>query len=157
MPGIKHLLECHCVLPIYRNAADNQIYHKFTVYSKLSKDGKVIPKIVKCNNCDTMHKVIDICKSEISPGKDQSEIIVSLEELGLMLPDRLSNILLKNEVDRATWEQIIDIFEEESWGENIVLRRDIIRERQHVKVLHINSKDSYRITNEVIQDLLEAT
>lgn len=154
MPGIKHLVECHCVLPIYRGSK-REIYHKFSVYSKISKDGKVIPKLVKCNNCDTMHNVYDICKSEISPGKDQSELTISLEELSLMLPDRLSNILLKNEVDRASWEQIIDVFDEERWGENVVLKRDIINERQHVKVLHINSRDSYKITNEVIQDLLE--
>ena len=45
--------------------------------------------------------------------------------------------------------------EEKRWGECVVLRRDIIGEKQHVKVLHVNSSESYKITNEVIEDLME--
>ena len=52
LPGIKHLIECHCVLAIYKK---NQkiINHKFPVYSKIDEKGAVIPKLSKCNNCDT--------------------------------------------------------------------------------------------------------
>ena len=141
MPGNKHLIECHCVLPLFKRRDGNNIYHKFPVYSKIDKDGKIIPKIVKCNNCDTMHYVYDYCKSEIRAGKDQSEITTSIDELSLSLPERLSNVLLKNNVDFSNWEHIIDIFEEKRWGESVVLRRDIMGEKQHVKILEIKIKN----------------
>ena len=37
MPGIKHLIECHCSLIIFKNN-DKQIYHKFPVYSIIDKN-----------------------------------------------------------------------------------------------------------------------
>ena len=64
MSGFKHLIQCHCILPQYRKL-DNPIFHKFVVFSKFGDDEDVIPKIVKCNNCDVAHKVTDFCKSEI--------------------------------------------------------------------------------------------
>ena len=33
----------------------------------------IIPKYVKCNNCEAVHKVYEINKSEIFAGKDQTE------------------------------------------------------------------------------------
>ena len=98
MPGVKHLIECHCVLAIYRTKESN-INHKFPVYSKIDKQDKIIPKICKCNNCDTMHYVYDVCRSEIRGGKDQSELTISIDELSYMLPERLANALLKIDTD----------------------------------------------------------
>jgi hypothetical protein len=155
MQGIKHLIECHCVLAIYRATKKEMPSHKFPVYSKLDKNGNVIPKLVKCNNCDTMHHVKDICRSEIRGGKDQSSLTVSIEELGYMLPERLTNALIKIETDISNWEQIVDIFEEERWGEVVVLRREIIDEKQHVKTIEVSSSNIFKIKNNVIVDIVE--
>jgi len=154
MPGIKHLIECHCILAIYRTGKLDPVTHKFSVYSKLDIHDKLVPKLSKCNNCDTMHYVYDVCSSEIRPGKDQSSLSLTIDDLSLMLPERLSNTLMKIETDISNWEHIIDIIEEERWDENVVLRRDIIDERQHVKIIQILSEDRFKMQNQVIDDLL---
>ena len=153
MPGIKHLIECHCILPIFKNN-DRMINHKFPVYSKIDSKDKLIPRVVKCNNCDTMHYVTDVCKSEIRGGKDQSELTVTMEELSLMLPERLVNALIKINTDISNWEHIVDIFDEDRWGEKIVLRRDIVGENQHIKLIEIVSSEKFKITNQVIDDII---
>mgnify|MGYP003123986956 CR=1 FL=1 len=155
MPGFKHLIDCHCILPIFKTKTEDRVYHKFPVYSKLDASDNVIPKLVKCNNCDAMHYVYDICKSEIRGGKDQSAISTDISELSLMLPERLSNTLLKIETDMSNWEHIVDIFEEERWGEEVVLRRDIIDECQQVKIIEIKSNSIFKIKNQTINDIIQ--
>ena len=154
MPGIKHLIECHCVLSIYKSKDKKRVYHKFPVYSKIDSNDAVIPKLAKCNNCDTLHYIHDVCKSEIRGGKDQTTITSDISELSLMLPERLANTLIKLETDMSNWDHIIDIFEEERWGESVVLRRDIIEEKQHVKSLEVISAERFKIKNNVITDVI---
>jgi D-ribose pyranose/furanose isomerase RbsD len=152
MPGVKHLLECHCTLKIYE-VGKNNIYHKFAVYSKVDNLGRLIEKIASCNNCGTLHRVVDICKSEIlRSGKDENKSAVCIEDIQLQLPDKINNILIKYDVDLATWEQILDIFDEESWGQNVVISRDLIDQKYHVKVLQIISAEKIKILTKVIQD-----
>ena len=154
MPGIKHLIECHCTLKIY-DRSNNLLNHKFPVYSKLNEDGSVIKKLVKCNNCDALHKIIDICRSELVPGKDETSITSSLEEIMISLPERLVSILANLKCDISTYEHCLDIIEEERWGENVVLRRDIIEEKENVKLLTINSETKYKIQTKIINNILE--
>jgi len=63
--GMKHLIECHCILSQYRDRQD-AIYHKFIVFSEVDEGDTVIPKFVNCNNCGICHNVIDLCKSIIN-------------------------------------------------------------------------------------------
>ena len=153
MPGIKHLVECHCVLALFKSS-QKIINHKFPVYSKIDENGKVVPKIVKCNNCDTLHRVFDICKSEIKFGKDQTDVTLTREDLGYMLPSRLNDLLLKVDADISLFEHAVDIIEEKRWGEHIVIKREIIDERHQVKLLEILSEEKYKITNEVIDNII---
>ena len=68
MSGQRHLIECHCVLPIYKNKKP-VVYHKFAVYSFFDeKTSKVIPKYVNCNNCGVTHLIEEFCKSKIKLG-----------------------------------------------------------------------------------------
>ena len=155
MAGIKHLIECHCVLKIYDTSdIENIIYHKFPVYTKFDSDGKVISKLVKCNNCDALHKIIDICRSELSPGKDQTQININKEDIELMLSDRLCNVLAKYNCDMSIWEHAHDIIDNSEWGNSIVIKRDIIDEQQHVKILFILGENKFKIENKVINDLI---
>ena len=151
MPGIKHLIECHCYLAIYKKSS-KIINHKFPVYSKIDCDGKVIPKNVKCNNCEALHYVHDICKSDLKPGKDQSLIVLNIEDLKVMIPQKISNFLISNNVDLSTWEHIKDIIDEKRWGEPVVIKRDIIDEKQQIKYIELDSNLSIKINLEVIED-----
>ena len=150
--GIKHLIECHCVLKVYD--AGEEIFHKFPVYSKFDKDGKIISKIVKCNNCDALHKIVEICKSEIIAGGDESNMTIDLDDLACMLDDRLVNILNKYKCDISIWEHVCDIIENEIWDEHVVLKREIIQEEQHLKVLKILSENKFKILSKKINDTL---
>tara|TARA_Y100001972_G_C7489314_1_gene248286 strand:+ start:37 stop:507 length:471 start_codon:yes stop_codon:yes gene_type:complete len=153
MGGIKHLIECHCVLKIYKSN-NNLINHKFPVYSKFDDNGKVIPKLVKCNNCESVHYVHDIFRSELKGGKDQTSITLTKDDIMLSLPERLSNVLVKLDCDISVWEHCLDIIEEERWNEFVVLRREIIDEQQQVKIIKIISENKFKIENKLINDTL---
>ena len=153
MPGFKHLIECHCVLAIYRNS-EKIVYHKFPVYSKIDKDGRLVEKIVKCNNCEAVHVVKEACRSQIKPGKDQSEVAICKEDLKYSLGSRLSEFLEKVDADIATWEHIVDIVEEKRWGEKVVIKRDIIDSVEHVKIISITGDDRFKVASESIRDVI---
>lgn len=153
MAGVKHLIECHCVLAIYRQS-EKIINHKFPVYSKVDKNGEIIEKLVKCNNCEAVHLVKEYCRSEIRPGKDQTEVVVSKEDMKYMLSEKIVSFLEKENVDLATWEQIMDIIEEKRWQEPVVVKRDIVGEDQHVKIITMFSDDRFKVSSEVIKDIV---
>ena len=149
MPGVKHLIECHCTLKIFKGK-DSIKYHKFPVYSKIDDNSKIIPKLVKCNNCESLHYVSDFCKSELRGGKDQTSVTLTIDDIDICIPERLSKILSKLNCDISTWEHCLDIIEEERWGEIIVLRRDVIDENEHVKILIINGDNKFKVENKTI-------
>mgnify|MGYP001429106441 CR=1 FL=1 len=152
MTGQKHLIECHCYLKLF-SGNDKKINHKFAVYSKFDNDGKVIPKLQKCNNCDALHYVYDICKSELRAGKDETSVTLDIEEMMLMLPERLSNIFIKNRCSLADIEHALDIIDEERWGEHIIMRRDIIDEEEQIKLVKIIDEKRFQIETKTIKSL----
>lgn len=150
MPGVKHLIECHCFLKIF-NKDEKQINHKFPVYSKLDKSGNIIRKIVKCNNCESAHSVYDICKSELKPGKEEIETTLDKEDLILMLPDKIANVLIKNRADISDFEHALDILENKEWNSFVVVKRSIVDEEEQVKVMEILSENKIKIYNKEIK------
>ena len=153
MPGVKHLIECHCVLRMYKGNEEVE-NHKFPVYSKIDKDDKIIPKFAKCNNCESLHYVYDYCRSELRGGKDQTSVTLSIDDIAISLPERLSGILAKSYCDIATWEHCLDIIEENRWGESVVLSRDVIDENQQVKILFINAENMFKVENKIINPII---
>jgi hypothetical protein len=153
MPGYKHLIECHCYLKIY-NLNEKNLNHKFPVYSKVDINNKVVPKFVKCNNCESLHYVYDICKSELRGGKEDTQITTSIDDLVLMLPDKLTNLLNKLKCDISIWEHCLDVIEEKRWGESIVVKREIIDENYQLKILDINSENNFKIKNKTIESII---
>ncbi len=151
--GIKHLIECHCTLKIYQKLEET-IYHKFPVYSKYDKEsGAIIPKIAQCNNCKTLHKVYDICKSEIVPGgKDEDRTMLTKEDIIIQLPDKISNFLVSQNCDITIFEHVLDIIDSEIWNEHVILSREIIDDNLHVKILQIIGDNRFKIRNEIINN-----
>ena len=151
-PGIKHLIECHCTLRIYEGS-ENHLYHKFPVYSKLDNSGRIVEKMAQCNHCQTIHKVYDVCKSDIlRSGKDDYKTAVSKEDMSLQLSDKLNRVLTKYDCDISTWEQVLDYCEKEYWDQRIVLNRELVEGKYHVKVLTVISEDKIKIENKVIEN-----
>lgn len=151
--GIKHLIECHCTLKIYQKL-EKIIYHKFPVYSKYNNEaGSIVPKIAQCNNCKTLHKVYDICKSEIVPGgKDEDKTMLTKEDIVIQLPDKISNFLVRQDYDMSVFEHVLDIIDNEAWNELVVLSREVINEDLHVKILQIISENRFKIKKEIINN-----
>lgn len=151
MPGYKHLVQCHCVLPQYRNL-DEPLFHKFVVYSKLDESGDVIAKLVKCNNCEVLHKVVDYCKSEIASGIDDSFAISSISDIQGNIPEKISNILLSNKCDISIWEHVDDIVLNEEWGQSLVISRQRVGDSTQIKLLTINNIDKFRVETHLRKD-----
>jgi len=151
--GIKHLIECHCTLKIYQKL-EKTVYHKFPVYSKYNLEtGTIVEKIAQCNNCKTLHKVYDICKSEIVPGgKDVAKTMLTKEDISIQLPDKLSNFLNGQDCDISTFEHVLDIIDNENWDDKVVLTREIIDGRLHVKILSLLNENRFKIKKEIIND-----
>ena len=153
MLGYKHTIECHCVLPLYKNKHPI-VYHKFIVYSKINDKGKIIPKYSNCNNCGIVHKVYEICKSEIKLGKEDITSIRSIEDIKVSLPEKIIKILEENNCDIALYEEIEDILDQESFPSEVIVKRNIIDEEHHIKILKINNKDSFKIISEIISTII---
>jgi len=149
--GIKHLIQCHCILPQFRKRAE-PLFHKFVVFSILDEFDNIEPKIAQCNNCDILHKVFDVCKSELLIGRDETNSITSIDELKLQIPESFVRILEDNKCDLSTWENLKFILDHEQWGENLTLSRETLGESTHIKVLLIDALDSFKIESHLRKD-----
>ena len=153
MQGIKHLIECHCFLKIF-DKSENKINHKFPVYSKFDENNNIVPKLAKCNNCESLHYVYDACKSELRPGKEDIASILTIEDIMMMLPDRINSVLTTNRSDIADFEHALDIIENERWGETIVVKRSIVGEIENIKILQLDGENKIKILNKEINTIL---
>lgn len=125
MEGIKHLIECQCVLPQFRNA-NPPVYHKFIVFSVVNDSDSVVNKVAQCNNCGILHKVFEIGKSEILTGdEDGTSSVLTKEDIKMMLPSSVSNVLENYSADLPTWEQCLFIVENQRWDTAVVVSREV--------------------------------
>lgn len=147
--GIKHLISCHCVLPQYRYS-NPTVFHKFVVFS-LTEDDQIKEKIVQCNNCGVLHRIIDHCRSEILSGKESSSSVRTIEDIELGLPERLAAYLKSQNIDVATWEQIEWLVENTDEAE-VVIRRDEQAGRTNLKILSLKKDGAFKTRNEIISD-----
>ncbi len=122
MKGLKHLIECHCVLPQFRRQK-NPPYHSFTAFSLIDDSDTVIPKHAKCNNCGVIHNVVDICKSEILMAQEVGAVM-EIEDCKLMLPSGISQVLETYDCETPDWEHALYILQNEKWGEFIIVNRE---------------------------------
>ncbi len=140
----KHLIECHCVLPQFRNR-EKALYHKFAVFSEVDDSDTVVPSLAQCNNCGTVHKVFDICKSEILSGKDESRAVEQKGDVALSLPTALVELFANYSLDLPDYQMARFVLENERWDDTIVLSSESAGETCEGKVLRFVSKDKFRV------------
>lgn len=143
MEGIKHLVQCHCVLPTLRKSP-SPVYHSFVVFSVLDDGGNVVPKDATCNNCGVVHRIVDICKSEISSKETSSTIITELD-ISLMIPSQLSDILKNYQCDIATWEFVHFAYTEQKWGTRVILKREVENGNVKGKAMLLEGPSKFKI------------
>jgi hypothetical protein len=101
-----------------------------------------------------LHYVYDACRSELRPGKEDLSTILTIEDIMMMLPDRINSVLTANRSDIADFEHALDIIENERWGETIVVKRSIVGEIENIKILQIDGENKIKILNKEINTIL---
>lgn len=144
MRGQHHLVKCRCVLPQYKGATNPPV-HQFVVFSIITDTDSVKQKFAQCNNCGIVHKVTDICVSEILAGKEAMASVVKIEDVKLSLPPNLSDILERNNVDVATWEQAQFIIENKEWGNFVILAQEEESGTRQGKYVRIMSETFFKV------------
>lgn len=144
MRGQRHLIKCRCVLPQYKGVVNPPV-HQFIVFSVLDEDDTVKTKYCQCNNCGIIHKVTDICTSELLSGKEAMSSIVKVEDVKLSLPANLADILERNNVDIATWEQAQFILENKEWGNFVILAQEEESGTRQGKYVRIMSETFFKV------------
>jgi len=152
--GFKHLIQCHCILPQFKNKAE-PIFHKFIVFSVIDDKDKVIPKYSHCNNCGVVHRVFDLCKSEIVLGKESIRSMLTKEDIRPSLPTNISSILDTYECDLPIWEEVHFIIDNKRWGSSVVLTKDILDDTIQGKNLSILGQTEVKIETFIENLLLE--
>ena len=146
--GEKHLIQCHCILPQYRNSKD-PVFHKFTVFSVIDESDTVTPKYANCNNCGAVHKVYDICKSEIVTGADEMRSTLSIDDFKFSLPQQLYELMKEYQKELSDFEHAQFIIDNKLWNEKIVLSREEVDNHIQGKILKIVEKERFRIESYV--------
>lgn len=119
---LKQLIECTCILPQMQNK-EPTVFHKFVVFSEIKPDGTFKPHYSKCNNCDAIHKVIEVGISK-RINKETVSSIITKEEVAATLPDNLTELLKIYKLDLPTYQEISFIFENKQWPKTVILSKE---------------------------------
>ena len=153
MKGQLHLIKCRCILPQFKGR-QNPSAHQFVTFSVINDDDTVKSKYAQCNNCGIIHKIIDICSSEILPGKESASSIINIEDIKVSLPPSLVNILERNNSELYAWEQAQFIIENKSWGEFVILAQEEAAGTKQGKYVRIMSETFFKVDAFTRDDIL---
>lgn len=144
--GQRHLVKCRCVMQQFKKLQTPPV-HQFVVFSILEQDtGVVREKFAQCNNCGLIHKVTDFCKSEIL-NKEDLRTLITIDEIKMSLPQNLVMILENNDVDISTWENTQHIYENEQWGNFVVLFSEDDDDKKQGKILQILGANIFKVSS----------
>ena len=144
-------MQCHCVLPQFRGS-DPPVFHKFVVFSVINDEDAVVEKVAKCPNCDALHRVTEVGKSEIAHGKEGSSSVIDVEDIKSQLPTGIASILDRHKVDEATYEQALFYVNTYNSDDPIVLAKERIEDKVSVKAMWIRPDRSLKIETIVRQE-----
>jgi hypothetical protein len=150
--GQKHLIKCRCVLPQMKNSS-NPVPHHFIVFSEFN-DGQIKIKFSQCNNCGVIHKITDICSSEIMDGKDAMSSILTIDDIRFSMNKGLSSILDRHNCDLPTWEHAQYALENKKWGEIVILSSDTEKEDKIIKYLRILGESLFKVDSHIRKETL---
>lgn len=149
--GQKHLIDCRCILP--QNRGTNN-FHKFIVFSVIDDDDNVIPSFAQCNHCGVVHRVSDICTSEII-SRESMATLPTIEEIKISLPDKLTTALsrFERDMDLPTWQNIGFVYENQLLGQPIIINKDCEGHEVTYKVLTILGQNLFKIDTRITKEI----
>ncbi len=149
---ILHEVTCHCepawtrLLPA--DDKRHNIAFSFVVFSVLDENSNIIEKYCQCENCNLIHKVVDVCKTIPMPGgKDSIGSILTIKDLASGMPDKLCKILEEYSCGLAKWEMASWILETKSWGLGFILNKEFEDGINRGKHLAIIGENLFKITS----------
>ncbi len=154
MRGMKHLVQCHCILPQYRKRKD-PFFHKFIVFSVIDDNDNPIVKYCHCNNCGVVHKVHDLCQSEIVIGKEASLSLMTKEDIRASIPANISKILDTYECDIPIWEEVQFYYETGLESPGIVLTKEPFKGTVSGKILYLLGASKVKIESFTRDEILD--
>lgn len=122
----------------------NPPQHQFLVFSTLDNDLPIF-KYAQCNNCGVIHKIVDICKSEILQNKENMSSIMTIDDIRHNLPQNLVDILDRNQAELPAWEQASFILENKEWGNFVILQQETEAGVVQGKYVRIMSESFFKI------------
>jgi hypothetical protein len=143
MKHTKHLIQCHCILPQFRNRKD-PVFHQFVVFSEFDAETDQV-----------IHKIIDICKSEIIHNKEDVTSIVTISDLKMFMPKDVVSILEAHQSDLPTWEQAKFVYDNELWEEKVVITKDEVDGILQIKALIFKDENKLNVKTFTRQEYLE--
>lgn len=154
--GIKHLVQCHCILPQYKHV-DEPTFHQFVVFSIIDEESDTVtPKFASCNNCGAVHKVIDICKSELVTGRDEVVTQMAIEDFRMSLPSDLFELLLAYQKEVADFEHAQFLIENEKWKDHVILTREEIDDMVQGKLVKFLGPEKFRVESYILRSTTDA-
>lgn len=153
--GLKHLITCRCVLPQYKRAPEPP-QHQFVVFSIIEDNGDVRVKFSQCNNCGIIHKVTDVCRSEVVP-REAMGSLPTADDIKVGLPQRLVSLLETADVDLSAWEQAQFIFENQAWGDFVILTTDEEDGMKQGKYVRIMGENMFKVESFTREEVASAS
>tara|TARA_B100000683_G_C12308526_1_gene481291 strand:- start:335 stop:721 length:387 start_codon:yes stop_codon:yes gene_type:complete len=124
------------------------------VFSEIDND-VVNPTYVQCNNCGAVHKVYDLCKSEIIVGRDELRTMTTIDEVKLGMSSDIVGLLEAYDCDLPTWQHVKFSIVNNLAGEKIILTRDIIEEETQGKVLTVKEDGTFLLENYINREYID--
>ena len=137
MIPVKHTIQCHCILPQYRNRKD-PVFHRFVVFGCVDDSDTLVTKHAVCNNCGAVHKIYDICKSEILVGKESLSAIMNIDDVKVSLPQDIVSILESYNCELPVYEHVKFVYDHQAYSQEVIIANEMMENEVIGKKLVFN-------------------
>lgn len=141
---ITHMVECSCVLPQFLTTIPI-VWHKFVVFTEINPDGSVKPHYAQCNNCQAIHKIIEIFKPTERVNKETTMLIPTIEDIEGQLPEKYSSLLKRYHVQLYIWQTVKFLIENKKWGTAVLLTKEKEGKEVAGKFLVLLSEEMFKL------------
>jgi hypothetical protein len=144
MDYTKHLIECKCILPQFKNRQPI-IFHSFIVFSVVEENGDIQVSFAQCPNCAVIHKVTEIGVSSILR-KEEMSTLMTIDEIKSSLPEGLITLAQGYDLPLSSWQEIQFILENKMWGQRpVILSKEEVEGIKTGKYLAIVGENLYQV------------
>ena len=143
MVGQKHAIKCRCILPQFKKRKD-PVFHEFVVFSTFTNDS-FNESFAQCNNCGVVHRVYDLCKSEIIESKEDLRAVRTKEDICISLPDDVVSLLESCNADLATYQEVSFVLDNNVAAEKILLQKETVDDYVTGKFLSVTPTGKMRV------------